>query len=104
MVLADAAGDAASCLSLLGDGSTLAMIAAATLARALSEERDLTVAFTRYEALHRRHVDPRRYAFPLAAAFLVPKTTFGIATRNAVTRFGALVALSRLFNHSARRP
>src|SRR5262245_35888893 len=98
------AGDAASCLSLLGDGSTLAMIAAATLARTLGEERDLNVAFTCYEAQHRRHVDPRRHAFPLAAAFLVPKTTLGIATRNAVTRLGALVALSRLFNRSAQRP
>jgi 2-polyprenyl-6-methoxyphenol hydroxylase-like FAD-dependent oxidoreductase len=95
-------GDAASCLSLLGDGSTLAMIAAATLARVLGEERDLHAAFTRYEAQHRRHVDPRTRAFPLAAAFLVPKTTLGIATRNAVTRLGALAASSRLFGPSAR--
>src|SRR5262249_10784537 len=83
-------GDAASCLSLLGDGSTLAMIAAATLARVLGEERDLNAAFTRYEAQHQRHVDQRRRAFGLAAAFLVPKTTLGIAARNAVTRLGAL--------------
>jgi len=97
-------GDAASCLSLLGDGSTLAMMAAATLARVLGDERDLNAAFTRYEAQHRRHVEPRGRALPLAAAFLVPKTTLGITTRNAVTRLGAVAALSRLFERSARGP
>jgi 2-polyprenyl-6-methoxyphenol hydroxylase-like FAD-dependent oxidoreductase len=95
-------GDAASCFSLFGDGSTLAMMAAAALARVLGEERDLNAAFSRYEAQHRRHVDPRGRALPLAAAFLVPKTRLGIATRNAVARLGALAALSRLFERSAQ--
>jgi len=94
-------GDAASCVSLVGDGSSLAMIAAATLARALSEERDPTAAFARYEARHRRLVDPRRRAFPLATAFLVPKTALGIAARNAVA---GLAAASRLFERSGRGP
>jgi 2-polyprenyl-6-methoxyphenol hydroxylase-like FAD-dependent oxidoreductase len=96
------AGDAASCLSLLGEGSTLAMIAGATLARTLGEEHDLNVAFTRYETQHRRRVGHHSRAFPIAAAFLVPKTAFGIATRNALTRLIARALSSRLFERSAR--
>jgi 2-polyprenyl-6-methoxyphenol hydroxylase-like FAD-dependent oxidoreductase len=56
-------GDAASSVSLFGDGSTLAMAGAYTLAEELAATRtDPRPAFARYEAKHRRLVDPRQGA------------------------------------------
>jgi len=54
-------GDAASCVSLLGDGSTLAMIGAYTLATALAEHHGAHgLAFGKYEMRHRRLAEPRQ--------------------------------------------
>lgn len=78
-------GDAASCLSLLGDGSSLAIAGAHTLATALTE-RDHTTAFAEYETTQRALVAPRRRGFRLSAAVLVPRTRFGLATRNLTAR------------------
>jgi len=75
-------GDAASCVSLLGDGSSLAIAGAHTLATALSADG----AFARYEAEHRGRVRPKQRAVTLAAAVLVPKTRLGLASRNLVAR------------------
>jgi 2-polyprenyl-6-methoxyphenol hydroxylase-like FAD-dependent oxidoreductase len=80
-------GDAASCVSLFGDGSTLAMAGAYTLARELAAApADPESAFARYEAEHRALVDPRQGAVAVAAALLVPATRTGIAARNLATR------------------
>jgi 2-polyprenyl-6-methoxyphenol hydroxylase-like FAD-dependent oxidoreductase len=80
-------GDAASCVSLFGEGSSLAMAGAATLARALAATpADPEAALRRYEAQHRRLVTPRQRAVTLAAALLIPRTRAGMATRNAATR------------------
>ncbi|SDH56077.1 FAD-dependent monooxygenase [Nonomuraea jiangxiensis] len=79
-------GDAASCMSLLGDGSTLAMVGARTLARALGEESGHAAAFRRYEAEHRILVAPKQRNVGRAAGLLVPKTRLGITTRNLTAR------------------
>jgi 2-polyprenyl-6-methoxyphenol hydroxylase-like FAD-dependent oxidoreductase len=73
-------GDAASCVSLLGDGSSLAIAGAHTLAMALAE--DPGGAFARYEAVHRARVVPKQRAVKRSAGLLVPKTRFGLAARN----------------------
>lgn len=76
-------GDAASCVSLFGDGSSLAMIGATTLAEALSATPDdHTAAFRAYETRHRKVSNPRQRGHVLAAALLVPATHTGITVRN----------------------
>lgn len=81
------AGDAASCLSLFGDGSTLAMAGAHTLARELAAApSDSQRAFDRYETAHRAVVAPKLNGYRLGAAMLLPSTRAGILTRNTVVR------------------
>ena len=76
-------GDAASCVSLFGDGSTLAMIGAFRLAAELAASPgDHRAAFARYEATHRKLVDPRQRDIKPAAGFIVPATARGIVIRN----------------------
>jgi 2-polyprenyl-6-methoxyphenol hydroxylase-like FAD-dependent oxidoreductase len=80
-------GDAASAVALLGDGSSMAMAGAYTLAQALAAHPgDHTRAFQAYEAKHRREVDPRHRRTGLIAALVVPRTRRGLATRNAAGR------------------
>jgi 2-polyprenyl-6-methoxyphenol hydroxylase-like FAD-dependent oxidoreductase len=80
-------GDAASCLSLFGDGSTLAIAGAHTLAEELAAGRtDPATAFRRYETRHRTLVDPKQRGFAAAAALLIPATRRGITVRNMATR------------------
>jgi 2-polyprenyl-6-methoxyphenol hydroxylase-like FAD-dependent oxidoreductase len=81
-------GDAASCVSLFGDGSSLAMAGAFTLADELATNPgDHQLAFRRYEARHRTQVDPRqRFGVALGAALIVPATRRGILARNLATR------------------
>ena len=79
-------GDAASCVSLFGEGSSLAMTGAATLARALgATPADPQAALRRYEAEHRKLVAPKQRAVTLAAALLIPRTRASLAIRNAAT-------------------
>jgi 2-polyprenyl-6-methoxyphenol hydroxylase-like FAD-dependent oxidoreductase len=78
-------GDAAASVSLFGDGSTMAIAGAKTLADALAGG-DVPAALLRYEAEHRRRTDPRRRTARLSAALVVPRTRAGIATRNAAAR------------------
>jgi 2-polyprenyl-6-methoxyphenol hydroxylase-like FAD-dependent oxidoreductase len=84
-------GDAASCVSLLGDGSSLAMIGAHTLAEALARHNgDHALAFREYEAQHRRLVEPKQRSMRLGASLLVPRTSTGIAMRNTALRLAPL--------------
>jgi 2-polyprenyl-6-methoxyphenol hydroxylase-like FAD-dependent oxidoreductase len=86
-------GDAASCVSLFGDGSSLAMAGAFTLAEALAASPDdHRLAFGRYEASHRRLVDPKQRNIALAASLLIPATRGGILARNLATRLWPLAA------------
>jgi len=79
-------GDAASCVSLLGGGSSLAITGAFALAHELAENLDPTVAFARYERVHRRVVEARQRGLTLAASLLVPETRGGIWLRNTLAR------------------
>jgi 2-polyprenyl-6-methoxyphenol hydroxylase-like FAD-dependent oxidoreductase len=86
-------GDAASCVSLFGDGSTLAMAGAFTLADELAANPgDHRLAFRRYEARHRTLVDPKQRNLARGASLLIPATRRGILARNLVTRLWPLGA------------
>ncbi|GAA0435846.1 oxidoreductase [Acrocarpospora corrugata] len=91
-------GDAASCVSLFGDGSTLAMAGAFTLAEELAASpHDPQAAFHRYEIAHRRLVDPKQRNIGQAASLIVPATRRGILARNLATRlWPAVSAVARL--------
>ncbi|PZG56006.1 monooxygenase [Spongiactinospora gelatinilytica] len=91
-------GDAASCASLFGDGSTLAMAGAYTLAGELAAgPDDPPSAFRRYESRHRRLADSRQRGVGLAAGLLVPATRRGILMRNLAIRvWPAVSAAARL--------
>ncbi|CAH0229608.1 FAD-dependent urate hydroxylase [Arthrobacter sp. Bi26] len=76
-------GDAASCMSLFGDGSSLAMIGATTLAETLAvTPEDHAAAFRAYETRHRKASGPSQRGHTLASALLVPATHTGITVRN----------------------
>ncbi len=79
-------GDAASCVSLLGDGSSLAIAGASTLAEALGDASDPAAAFAAYERGHRRLVSTKQRGIGRSAALLVPKTGAGLAVRNLAAR------------------
>lgn len=86
-------GDAASCVSFLGGGSSNAMAGAAVLASALSNG-DHADAFRAYEREHRKTVDSKQRGVGLASRFLIPATTPGIVARNmAVSAWSAVAAL-----------
>jgi 2-polyprenyl-6-methoxyphenol hydroxylase-like FAD-dependent oxidoreductase len=86
-------GDAASCVSLFGDGSSLAMAGAFTLAAELAASPgDHRLAFRRYEASHRTLVDPKQRNIARAASLLIPATRRGILARNLATRLWPLGA------------
>lgn len=90
------AGDAASCVSLFGDGSTLAMAGAYTLAQELGRTpEDPAAAFRRYEAEHRKLVEPKQRNVSAAAAMLIPATRRGLVARNLGTRLMPLVSAAR---------
>lgn len=81
-------GDAASCLSLLGDGSSNAIIAAHTLGRALEAHGvDHDDAFGAYERVHRRRIRRSQRGASMASHFLVPGSSAGIYARNTLLRF-----------------
>lgn len=80
-------GDAASCVSLFGNGSSLAMIGAEILADALAlHPHDPATALTSYEAQHRRRVAPYLRNMAMNGRFMVPATHAGIRLRNLVMR------------------
>ena len=80
-------GDAASCMSLFGNGSSLAISGAATLARTLCATPDeYTAAFRAYEDEHRVRVRPTQRGRLIAGALLVPATRAGITARDLAVR------------------
>ena len=81
------AGDAGSCVLLLGDGSSLAIAGAHTLATALADRpADYAAAFGQYEAVHTARVTPKQRAVNRSAPLLVPRARFGLAARSPVAR------------------
>ncbi|MBU2670788.1 FAD-dependent monooxygenase [Actinoplanes bogorensis] len=83
-------GDAATCVSLFGDGSSMAMAGAFTLAEELARHvtpaGEVGPALRAYESRHRRVVAPRQRAIGATAHLLVPSTRFGVGLRNAGAR------------------
>jgi 2-polyprenyl-6-methoxyphenol hydroxylase-like FAD-dependent oxidoreductase len=72
-------GDASSCVSLFGDGSTLAIAGAYELAKALAQSPgDPRVAFSRYQAAHRKLVASKQKNLQRTASRIVPRTSTGI--------------------------
>ncbi len=89
-------GDAASCTSLFGEGSSMAIAGAATLAEALAAEpSDPTTALRRYEHSHRRQLGRRQRGVALASHLLVPATRSGTITRNTALRLSPIIAAAR---------
>ena len=88
-------GDAASCVSLFGDGSSLAMTGAFALADSLTD--DIVSGLRAYEARHRPQRDAKENSVTLATKLLIPATAAGIAFRNvAVHVFPLISAAQRL--------
>jgi 2-polyprenyl-6-methoxyphenol hydroxylase-like FAD-dependent oxidoreductase len=85
-------GDAADCISLLGEGSSNAIVAAKTLADALAEyPDDQNAALAAYEATHRARLRTFQRQAGANSRFLVPSTALGLAVRNASMRVTSLV-------------
>jgi 2-polyprenyl-6-methoxyphenol hydroxylase-like FAD-dependent oxidoreductase len=86
-------GDAASCVSLFGDGSSLAMIGAFTLADALNG--DIPAGLRTYEARHRPQRAAKENSVALAVKLLIPATRAGIAVRNLAVHLMPLVTAAQ---------
>ena len=79
-------GDAASCISLFGEGSSSAVIGAGRLARELSRDGDVDGALSRYARRQSGQVRHGQRLAGLASHVLVPATRTGIDARDAVLR------------------
>jgi 2-polyprenyl-6-methoxyphenol hydroxylase-like FAD-dependent oxidoreductase len=87
-------GDAASCVSLFGDGSSLAMTGAFTLAGSLND--DIPAGLRTYEVRHRPQRAAKENSVAHATRLLIPATTAGIAIRNvAMQLMGVINRLNR---------
>ena len=86
-------GDAASCVSLFGDGSSLAMIGAYSLAHALTG--DIPAGLSTYEARHRPQRAAKENSVTYATRLLIPATSAGIALRNVAMRLMPLVTAAQ---------
>jgi 2-polyprenyl-6-methoxyphenol hydroxylase-like FAD-dependent oxidoreductase len=92
-------GDASSCVSLFGDGSTLAIAGAYELAKALKESpTDPQGAFGRYQAAHSKLVASKQKNLISTAARIVPRTPTGLwlSTRLFWRTLGGVGAVVRL--------
>jgi 2-polyprenyl-6-methoxyphenol hydroxylase-like FAD-dependent oxidoreductase len=86
-------GDAANSVSLFGEGSSMAICGAATLAEAIAaDSSDLAATLRRYEHIHRRRIAPHHRGVSVAAHLLVPATQPELALRNALFRASAAAA------------
>lgn len=80
-------GDAASCVSLFGDGSSSAMEGAATLAASLhASPHEIPAALARYESTHRAVTRPRQRNVWIASHLLIPSSQLGITLRDQAMR------------------
>lgn len=80
-------GDAGSSVSLFGDGSTLAIAGARTLAAELARTPgDPGTALRRYEQRHRALAEPKQRWARAGAAMIVPSTRLGITVRDTALR------------------
>jgi 2-polyprenyl-6-methoxyphenol hydroxylase-like FAD-dependent oxidoreductase len=80
-------GDAASCVSLFGEGSSSAIVGASTLARSIASfGQDIPLALARYEATHRPVTEHGQRMVPFASHILIPASATGIKLRNRLLR------------------
>jgi 2-polyprenyl-6-methoxyphenol hydroxylase-like FAD-dependent oxidoreductase len=79
-------GDAASSVTVFGDGSSMAIAGAWELAKALARHADIADAFAAYERAQRGRVEARQRQVQLGAHFLVPASRPGLTARNAFLR------------------
>jgi len=86
-------GDAASCVSLFGDGSGLAMTGAFTLADSLNG--DIPEGLRAYEARHRPQRAAKENSVAYATRLLIPATPTGIAVRNVAMHLMPLVTAAQ---------
>jgi 2-polyprenyl-6-methoxyphenol hydroxylase-like FAD-dependent oxidoreductase len=86
-------GDAASCVSLFGDGSSLAMIGAFTLADSL--DGDISAGLRAYEARHRPQRAAKENSAEYAKRLLIPATSAGLTVRNLAIRLLPLAVKMR---------
>lgn len=94
-------GDAAGCVSLLGEGSSMAIAGAATLVQALVARPDAPAeALRRYEHAHRARLVRVQRGVAATSHLLVPATRAGAAARNTAFRAWPMVAATR---RAARR-
>jgi 2-polyprenyl-6-methoxyphenol hydroxylase-like FAD-dependent oxidoreductase len=89
-------GDASAAASFLGDGSSLAMVGATSLAQELvADPGDPAAALRRYEARHRKRTDPVQRQAAIGSRLLIPATAPGIAVRNAGARLWSAAGAAR---------
>jgi 2-polyprenyl-6-methoxyphenol hydroxylase-like FAD-dependent oxidoreductase len=88
-------GDAASCVSLFGDGSSLAMIGAFMLADSLTG--DIPAGLRTYEVRHRPQRAAKENSVAYATRLLIPATSAGIAIRNVAMHLMPLVNAAQRF-------
>ena len=79
-------GDAADCVTVFGEGSSMALVGAATLAQAVTSSNDLAEALRWYEHVHQRRIAARHRGTGLTAHFLVPASRVGVALRDSAVR------------------
>ena len=91
-------GDACSAVSLLaGQGASLAMAGAASLARALNAcGRDVPQAFASYEASMRPVVERKQRSGRRLAAWFLPATQLGLSARDTMLRLIRLPGMMHL--------
>ena len=96
-------GDAACCVSLFGDGSSLAIAGAYELAAALAQTPDDPPrAAARYQAVHGKRVASKQKLMALAASHVVPKSPIGLwLSTNLFWR--SMAGLGAAMHHVQRR-
>ena len=89
-------GDAASCVSLLGEGSSMAIAGAATLVHALLAQPSTPAqALRRYERAHRKRLSRRQRGVAVTSHLLVPATRTGITVRDTGFRLWPAIDAAR---------
>ncbi|UAJ81654.1 FAD-dependent monooxygenase [Leifsonia sp. ZF2019] len=79
-------GDAASSVTILGEGSSMALVGAATLTDALHDAGSFASALSAFERAHRPIVEAKQRGVRLGASFLVPASHLSLGLRNLAVR------------------
>ena len=84
---------------LPGQGTSLAVAGAYTLAEALSQSYDAKAAFARYERLLRPAVHRQQSAGRRMSKWLVPASALGVTLRNVATGISVWPAAASIARH-----